>query len=189
MPDVDEATLATLQRSHDVLMKLNGDTRTRGLLEKGLKVHFPEVTTEEEAAARIVEPHLAAIREEMKPLAEGVQALLDQRKDDATARTTAQLEETFSHIRKNRGFTDEGIEQVKKLMVDRNIADPMAAAALFAEQNPPAPEAAAGFAPQHWNLDQNVTDFDVKGLFENEDRWADAMASKTLNEIRVGQAA
>lgn len=190
MAEVNDETLALLQRSHDVLMKLNGDARTRAPLEAAIKVHYPQVVTEEDQRQQLVAPQLEAFKTQIvDPLREQLEAFTTARQTEAAARTESDLASAFTDIRKNRGFTDDGIEAVKRLMVDRSIADPHAAAALFAEQNPPAPQEAPGFQPQHWNMEQTVTDFDLKGLFENEDRWADNMAAKALNEIRVGQAA
>lgn len=190
MAEIDDDKLLLLQRSHDVLMKLNGDPNTRPLLERGIKHHFPDVVTEEEAAARMVAPQIEKFQTEVvAPLADELKALRESREQQRAQQTEAELNSAFSEIRRSRGFTDEGIEAVKKLMVDRSIADPHAAAALFAEQNQPAPQDAPGWTPSHWNIDQTVTDFDLKGLFENEDAWGDRMAAKALNEIRVGQAA
>lgn len=189
MPEVDADTYELLTRSHNVLMKLNGDSRTRPDLEKAIKVHFPEVTTEAEAGQRLIQPHLEALNNDViNPLAAELKALREEREAAKTAASTAHLETTFSDLRKTRGFTDDGIEAVKKLMVDNNIADPLAAAARFSELNPPAQDI-SGFTPPAWNLDQTASDFDVKGLFADEDKWGDTMAVKVLNEIRVGQAA
>ena len=192
MPEVDEQTLALLQRSHQLLQQLNGDPRTRDTLETALKVHYPAVTTEAEARNRLVQPMLDQFQEQVvKPLQERLDAADAARTASESTRAETALNEAFSEFRTKRGFTDEGIEAVKRLMVDRSIADPYAAAALFAEQNPTAPErdAMTGFSPPQWDLEQTLTQVDVKGLFENEDAWADKQAANVLNEIRVGQAA
>lgn len=190
MADIDPDRLALLERSHNVLQKLNGDAVSKPFLEKALKHHYPEVTTEEEAAQRMVAPQFEAFtREVVTPLSDELKALREARESDAAARTEGQLSTAFTEFRTKRGFTDDGIEAVKKMMVERNIADPYAAAALFAEQNPAPVQDAPGFMPSAWNIDQTVADHDIKGLFENEDRWGDNMAAKVLNEIRVGQAA
>lgn len=187
MAEINDAELEVLRRSHNVLMKLNGDPKSRGYLETGLKVHFPDVVTEEEAGQRLVAPQLEAFKAEVvAPLTNALNEFNESRKAEQERTATQQLTTTFDELKASRGFTDDGIERVKKLMVERNIADPLAAAALFAEQNPPASQEAPGFMPSHWNIDQTVTDIDVKGLFENEDKWADNMAVHTLNEIRVG---
>lgn len=190
MPDIDAATLEVLQRSHNVLMKLNGAAETRPLLEKAIKHHFPEVTTEEEASQRLVAPQIEAFtRDVATPLMDELKAMREQREAQAAAATEAQISDAFTDIRRTRHYTDEGVEAIKKLMVDNSIADPYAAAARFAELNPPASQEAPGWTPSSWNIDQSVTDYDLKGLFANEDSWADNMAQKALNEIRLGQAA
>lgn len=190
MVDRTPDEIALLERSHAMLLKLNGDPATRPLLEKAIKHHHPEVTTEEEAGARILAPQIEAFtRDVATPLMDELKAMREQRDAAAAAATETQLTEAFTDIRRTRGYTDDGIEAIKKLMVDKSIADPYAAAARFAELNPPASQEAPGWTPSSWNIDQTVTDHDLKGLFANEDAWADNMAQKTLNEIRVGQAA
>lgn len=190
MPEISQDQLDLLQRSHNVLLKLNEAPETRPLLEKGLKHHFPQVVTEEEAAARLVTPQLDSFKKEVfEPLAAELKALKEDRAAARESQTTAELEASFARMRKERGFTDDGIEAVKKLMVDRSIADPDAAAARFAELNPPQSQEAPGWTPNSWNLTETASDVDVQGLFANEDKWADNMAAQTLNSIRVGQAA
>ena len=190
MPDVDAATLEILQRSHNVLQKLNGDPATRPQLEKALKHHFPDVVTEEDMSQRLVAPQIEAFtRDVVAPLAEQLKAMQEERAAQATRQTEQQLNDAFTDISRSRGYTADGIEKIKQLMVERSIADPHAAAALFAEQNPAPAQDAPGWTPAGWNINETVTDHDLKGLFANEDAWADTMAAKALNEIRVGQAA
>lgn len=190
MPDIDEETLGRLNAAYALVQKLNGDTRTRPMLEEAIKVHIPNVLTEREIMAAQVNPHLETFRNEVvTPIQDELKAMREEREARSRETTEAQLNDAFGRMRTERGFTDEGIEAVKRLMVDRSIADPMAAAALFAEQNPRPSNEQPGWTPSHWNIEQNVTDFDVKGLFANEDAWADNMAAKTLNEIRLGVAA
>ena len=68
-------------------------------------------------------------------------------------------------------------------MQERAIGDPEAAALLFDKLNPPPAVIKDAFAPDSWNFEQNAGP-DVKGLFENEDRWADKEAATVLNEMR-----
>lgn len=188
--EVDDATFETMKKTYELVMKLNGDATSRPLLEKAIKQHFPNVTTEEEAASRLVQPQFEAFQREVgNPLMEELKALREEREANQARATEQSLNSAFDEFRTKRGLTDEGIEAVKRMMVEKSIADPYAAAALFAEQNPAPSQEAPGWTPASWNIDQSVTDHDVAGLFANEDAWADNMAAKTLNEIRVGQAA
>jgi hypothetical protein len=189
MPEVSDAELAVLRNSQALLAKLNGDARTRPLIEQAVKVHHPEVETEADVGARLAKPHIEQFTAEVvTPLQEELKALREQREAQATQTTQAQMEAAFGQMRQ-RGFTDDGIERVKALMVERSIPDPLAAAALFNELNPPAPQEAPGWTPAAWNYAETATDNDLKGLFANPEAWGDKTAATVLNEIRVGQAA
>lgn len=184
---VDAATLDLLTRSHKVLNTLNGNPQARAHLEDSLKVVFPDVKTEREVAADLTAPVIAQLEEKLKPVIDTVNSIAADRDAAIKHHTEVQLASAFDEMRRTRGFTDEGIEQVKKLMVDRNIADPQAAAALFAEQNPPQTQEAPSWAPQHWSMEQTTGgDADsLKQLFADEDRWADNMVGQALNEHRA----
>lgn len=184
---VDPRLLDTLTRSHQVLMSLNGNPQARAHLEDSLKVVFPEVKTERELAKDLVAPQLEAFKEELKPVIEKIESIAADRDASVQAQTEQQLEAAFANMRKTRGFTDDGIAAVKKLMVDNNIADPEAAAARFLELNPPQTQEAPSWQPQHWSMEQ-TTGGDaesLKQLFADEDRWADNMAGVALQEHRA----
>lgn len=183
---VDPNTLALLQRSHQVLMQMNGDPKSRPLLEDALKVIIPDVKTEREIAAELVAPQIAAFEEKLKPALQQLETIAADRQAYIERSTTEQLESAFNEMRTKRGLTDDGIEKVKQLMVERSIADPHAAAALFLEQNPPQSQEAPSWTPQHWNMDQQTGGDaeSLKALFADEDRWADNMAGVALTEHR-----
>lgn len=190
MPEVDDAELARLRQAAQVLQTLNGDPASRAHLETALKVKYPHVETEAEVGARLAAPHLERFQAEVAtPLMDELKAMREERQAAAARETEANLNAAFATMRRERGFTDDGIEAVKKLMVDNNIADPMAAAARFQELNPPAPEPTTGFAPPSWNYAETVSDQDIAGLMKDPDSWGDKMAAQALNEIRMGNAA
>lgn len=183
---VDPRELEALRRANQVLMSLNGNPQARAHLEESLKVVFPQVKTEREVAKELVEPQLAAFEEKLKPVLEKIESIAADRDAAVQAQTEQSLEAAFANMRKTRGFTDDGIAAVKQLMVDNNIADPEAAAARFLELNPPQPQEAPAWVPQHWNM-QDTTGGDensLKALFADEDRWADQMAGTALKEHR-----
>lgn len=189
-PTITPERLALLERSHNMLQKLNGDARTRAPLEAAIKVHYPQVVTEEDTAQRLVGPHLDAFKTEVvAPLTEALKALNERGEREESSRIEQRLTDAFSDLQNSRHFTPEGIEAVKRMMVENSIADPYAAAARFNELNPPPSTEVPGWTPQQWNMESTLSDIDVKGLFANEDVWADKAAATALNEIRLGQAA
>lgn len=190
MAEIADEELAVLKRSHEVLLKLNQPT-TRPMLEKALKTHYPDIQTEEDQATRLLEPQLKKLQDEViAPLAETVNAFKTEREQAQERATAERLENAFGRLKADEGFTDEGLEQIKKLMVDRSIADPDAAAALFNKLNPPPPQEAASYQPQQWTLESATgPGVDVAMLFQDEDRFEQQMIASTLNEIRVGRQA
>jgi hypothetical protein len=76
------------------------------------------------------------------------------------------------------------LDKIKALMVDRNIADPEAAAALFERMNPAPVESRSTWEPDTWNIKDDAVENDVKGLFADPDRWADREVGKVLADVR-----
>ena len=187
MAEVADDQLVVFQNAMRLLEGMNKNPEAKRSLEKAIKVLHPEVETEEEIAARMTQPGLEKVEGVAAKLQERLDAF-DKREADLKEREqVAQLESAVGRLR-SAGYTDEGLEQIKKLAVERSIPDLEAAAALFDKQNPPAAPQQPGWQPDHWaNADSGDTD--TKALFANEDRWADNEAAKVLNEIRLGQAA
>ncbi len=187
MPEISDAELATLRNADALLRKLDADPRTKPGLEAAIKIHHPEVVTEAEKAEQLAKPFM----EKVEGVAESLKARLDKLDERDAAAVTAQTEsritDAFARLRKD-GFTDDGIEKIKTLMVDRNIADPEAAAALFEKQNPPVQEESS-FSPSAWEVGSTAPGTDLASFFKDEDKAADLMAAQVLNEIRVGKAA
>ena len=76
------------------------------------------------------------------------------------------------------------MDKLKKLMVDRNIADPEAAAALMTRQSAPAPAAPTGFKPDRWNLARD-TDESSKQLLADPEGWMEDEASRVWQEVQT----
>lgn len=184
MAEIDDASLNTLQRGFKLLQTLSTNDKARPLLEQALKAADPSIRTTEERAAEVLAPQLSSLNARIDELAEARKTEAEDRKarDDADAR--ARMDLAFSTLRSDEGLTDEGEEAVKRLMVDRAIADPAAAFALFQKQNPKIEVAQASYEPSHWNYDKSTVDTDVEGLWKNPDSWADQEAGRILTEMR-----
>lgn len=184
--EIDEAELKGYQEAYKLLRKLQDDPKSRPAFEKAVKTHFPQVETTEERAEALAKPYVTRIEEQLSKLSETVEGRFkseDERAAKLREETQlADMESSFGRLRE-RGYTDDGIEKIKGLMVGRKIADPEAAAALFDRQNPPPAEAAASWEPARWNLDENAV-ADTKALFDDPERWADREVASVLNDIR-----
>jgi hypothetical protein len=190
--EIDEAQLDQYQRMHRLLNDLQGSPKTRSMFSKAVKQLHPDIQTPEDVAEEIGGAMLAPVNEQLKTVSEQL-AAMKKAQDDRDARAAeasqiADMTSAFARLRKE-GLQDEGEQAIKQLMVDRKIADPEAAYALFMRQNPPAAEVhAASWEPQHWDIRNNTVDVDVDGLWKNPDAWADKAVGRILMEER-GRAA
>ena len=94
------------------------------------------------------------------------------------------LEREFDKLR-GQGFTDDGIEAVKKLMVERKIPHASDAAAVYEKMNPPKPtERPSGYSGSDWGFGRNdEKDDDRQLLLQNEDAYAEREARRFLDEL------
>lgn len=188
MPEITEAQLAVFQNALGLVQQMNSNPSAKTHLERAIKVVKPDVETEEEAGLRLASPHIAPLQEQMTAIQASLKAITDGQATQQTAAQEATLNARFDALAK-QGFTEDGIGKIKQLMVDRGIADPDAAAALFEKNNPPAKQEQPGWTPDRWNFEETASPVDVAGLFKDEDKWADQAATDVLNEIRLGKAA
>ena len=173
MAEISDQELATLRAAHGMLDKMYRKDR-RGT-QKLMKAAEPTVTIDEDVAQPYID-ELGALRKEFKDF-------LDTQKNE---RIDARLNEEFGALRKD-GWTDEGIEKLKKFQIDRNIPSPLDAAAVWDKVNPPPkPQLPSSFSPTSWNLGSAGDDADLKLLWDNEDRWAEIEAQKAWDEAQSG---
>lgn len=184
MAEIADADLNTLQLGMKLLSQLSGNPKSRAKLEEAVKEADPTYKTGEERARELLAPEfnayearLTAIEADKKTEAEA-----QKTRDDADAKTRMEL--AFSLLRKDEGLTDEGEDAVKRLMVERSIADPAAAFALFQKQNPVVEVASASYEPSRWSFDKDTVGIDVDGLWRDPDGWADQEAGRVLTDIR-----
>jgi hypothetical protein len=186
---VDEATLNSLVAAKELLERINASPKTRPLLTRAIKEHYPNTRTDEDVAEEVARPYIEKVEATASRLQQKLDAL-DAREARAAERETIdQMEASFARLRKSYGYNDEGIEKIKALMVDRNIPDPDAAAALFERQNPPAAETRSSWEPDSYDIRNNAVDVDVQGLFADPEKWADREVGRVLLDIRSQNAA
>jgi len=174
MREIDDAEYQQLQQMRGLLEKLNNNPKSRRDYQRALKANYPEITTDEDRLAEAPEvQRLSKLEEKFEKFLDAQ----DKREQDS---------ETKAAFRRlaDAGYTEEGIGKIQKLMVERKIGDPEAAAALFDKTNAPVDMLPSGFQPTSWNFGQMGTsdDPDTKLLFENEDAYAEKEFRKAFNE-------
>ena len=166
---------AVLNGAHKLLDQLLANPQTKHIVEAQIKKLHPSVTTEVDRAAPIIN----AVRQVNNKVDQTVNWLKAREIDNA-------LNAQFSNLKNKHHYTDEGIDEIKKLMIAEKIHSPEAAAALFDRRNPPQQQESSLFAPTDWGFGRVPADDDAKLLWKNEDAWAERQAMKVLGEIRKG---
>lgn len=178
---VTEADLAL--RLHQQLL---ADPKTRKQTLKLIKSKFPEASIPEIDAAEPVETELGALSKKFDELKTELLGSHDKFvKDLATKEQDAQILGKFSALKSARGYTDEGIENIKKLMVDKSIPDPEVAADHFDRVNyKPAP-----IEPTSWYGTNFINDKDegVTSWLSDPDAMTDKIIGEVLTEARAGK--
>lgn len=155
--------------------QLTGDPATRKETLKLIKKKFPQAAIPEIDAATPVENAVGQLAQELVKL----------RTELANRDQDAKVMGKFSALKAARGYTDEGVENIKKLMVEKSIADPDAAADHFDRINyKPAP-----IEPSGWQgstlIDHN--DEGVKSWLTDPDGMTDRIIGDVLTEARAGK--
>lgn len=185
--EITQDQLDQLNRSAALLQKLSATPATKRSFEKLVKVIVPEVETTDDIVAEAAQPYIDQLTATRAKLDDFMAAETKRREDEATNRADGELAQTFSKMRAD-GLTDKGEEAVRQLMVDRNIADPFAALALFEKNTPKPPQGVSAWEPDSWNLNERAVDRDIEGLFRNPDAWADTEVANVLADLRRNAA-
>lgn len=148
MVEISEEDLAYLQKAEGLMKKLHDNKATRPLFDKAVKAH-PELGKNYMSVEDTAEPIVAPLKEE-------IASLKKKFKDREDSEMDSHLNDTFKKIQSNYGYTDEGIGELKKMMVDKNIADPEVAAAYWEKKNPPKATESNGYSSNAWRFDEKV---------------------------------
>ena len=170
MPFSDEE-LRIMEGSKKLLDKMLGSPKTKRQTEKLIKEHFPETQISDD----IIEPVSNEVKELRKELKEFRDGLKGKELD-------SKLEQGISYLKNERDFTEEGIEKLKKLMVEKEIPDIVVAADHWERQNPPKPQEPSIIAPTDWGFGRKSDDKDWNELFQDEDAWAEKEARRAWAE-------
>jgi hypothetical protein len=174
--ELSDDQFAVLNGAHKLMDELMRNPETKHSAEALVKKIHPNVVTEADRA----KPLIDAVRTVNAKVDKVTQYLQSQQID-------SRLNEGFETLRK-AGYTDEGIDKIKQLMVKEKIPNPEAAAAYWEKLNPPTPANEGSlFGPTDWGFGQPTDDADLKLLWSNEDKWAEKEAGRVLREMAKGQ--
>lgn len=178
MPEISDAEFDTLRKGKELLDQLLRSPKTKRTVERQIKALHPDTVISDDFDAP-VHDEVKAIRGELR---EFIETQKNQNFD-------AELDRQFERLRADGGFTDEGIEKVKKIMVDRKISSPLDAATIWnAENPPPKPQQPSQFAGTSWGFGKQTAEPDTKLLFEDEDAFAEQETQRFFNELSAKQA-
>jgi hypothetical protein len=192
MPDVT-ITAEQLDAYNKAMAFLNEaatSPKTRRQFETLAKALRPELETTADIADQVAKPYVEQLETYGKKIDDFLTA---QAERDRVAEETAAdraRDDSFARLRA-AGYTDDGIDKITRLMVERRIPNPEDAAAVFERLHPPPPAEVGGtWEPAGWDIKSNaVEEASIKELFEDPDRWADRRVYSVLNEVRSGKTA
>jgi hypothetical protein len=191
---VDRAGFETLQKVYKLFNKLWDDPTHGAAVKRSAKAIDPSLRIPE---IDVAEPLLAPINEKLTAteaanakLAEQMEALKQERADE---KDLDKLVKSLASAQKRYRLTDDGMEEVKKIMTERGIADPMAAAAyVVSEIEPAKPVTGTNFGPTDANIysiDGSSKDDSTALLHRDPVKWQDQEISNILHEFSDAEAA
>lgn len=171
MAELSDEELRVLQGSKKLLDQMLTPKHRRKTQAIIKELYPDQVVTEDDIAAPYVE-RLDKLDEKLSKFIDGEKG---KKLDD-------RLERDIAYLRKERDFTDEGIEKLKKLMVEKEIPDIVVAADHWERQNPPKSQEPSILAPTDWGFGRKSEDKDWNELFQDEDAWAEKEARRAWSE-------
>lgn len=188
MAEIADQDLTTLQAAYRLMQGLwdhpeHGATVKRAAKQINPNLRIPEID--------VAEPLLKPLREQLTAAEEGrtaLQARLDKLEQDRTDdKELDKLQKSLDAAKTRYRLTDEGMAEVRKVMAERNNADPMAAAAFVASEiEPPKPVSGSNFSPSDANIfgvAGGADDDSTKRLHTDPVKWLDREVPNILREF------
>lgn len=189
--EVEESELDALRRVTNVVSTVMKHPEAAKLTERALKLVNPNAKTPHlDMEAQLAAP-VDAMQKQFDDYKKEQTEKEEKRENDAKlAALNTSVEEGYGRLRR-AGWTDAGIDGVKKTMEERGIIDVDIAAAYYEKQHPPQSPLTPGGSGA-WNFMEmpDSTDVDLKRLVETKGESAalvDKMANDALNEVRGSQ--
>jgi len=186
--DMDENEYAAWQNSKHimpVLAQIEAHPEAKELAQKAVLLAAPNRAGPEAKIRQEVDQRFNEFRSGFDEL-KGV--ILEGEKKREAAETQAKLLEDWNKGKaklRGQGYTEEGLEEVHKLMEERGIADHEAAAALYERMNPPPEPLITGGTRWDWAAPETKNAPDLKPLFEGrDDEFLGPAIANALKEAR-----
>jgi len=134
----------------------------------------PNYVTDSERA----KPHVDPLLKRLEAIDKKLEGLDNDKIDAEFAKKFARLKELY-------GVTDDGLETIKKFMVERRIADPEDAWFAWKGREPAAPSLPSGMQPSSWGFDAQDNE-DSKAIWSDGPDY-DKYLAKIWNEAAQGR--
>lgn len=192
MPTVEltEEQIRSNQALQATLQKIVANPEARTLLQRARKIAEPDAVIPELEQHAKVETTMSDLGKKIDDFISSQEKNKAEEKAAAEkARMESRMEQGFAKLRE-AGVTDEGLEGVKKIMVDEGITNPEIAWAHFERLHPqPAPVLPNGTGGFNFIPNGPDTSEDIKKLIESRGENAqvlDKMARDALVDVRGG---
>jgi hypothetical protein len=170
MADLSDAEIAELQNNKSFVDRLMADPATRPLVLQAAKKMSPNTYIPEIDAAKPLVDRIAKLESV-------IVGMHNKNQSDKNQATIAGARDRL----RSEGWTTEGIGAVEKLMVERNIPDYDAAAALYEKMHPQTADVVPSYAGERWTLPND------KNLMADPDGWGDTEMANALRDFRSGR--
>jgi len=186
--EVDEDELVASRRLTTLVNAMMKNPKAKLKLQEAVKEHDPSYVTPELDSQRAVQEPIDELRKELaaeRKAREDEKA--ERERNDKLRALDGQVEAGFAKLR-SEGYMQPGLDEVRKIMDEKGILDPLIAAAYWEKLHPPPTVVTPVGAIGSWNFtDTSDGSDDVKKLLETQGRsepLADKMAMAALADVR-----
>lgn len=174
--EIEESDLKTLANARKLVDDLYNDGKLGMKFKKLLKEKDPSFNIPEIDAAA---PHVERLDKMEQTITDLRQQLTNERQD-------SDLSRSFAAVRREFNLTEEGMDLVKKTMLERKNPDARAVAALLLHEQPPAPVTPNGIGTRVGFFDHSTEDEknELQQIVSDPDGWFDRTAAKVIAEER-----
>jgi hypothetical protein len=184
--EMSKADFTLLKAAYDTLNTLWSNPKHALTVKKMVKEVRPETNIGDvevlETVTKPINDELKATKDELAAMKKSIEDDKKKAKDDGDLKT---ITEKIDAVVKKRSLTEEGKAGLIKVMQDRQIADPEAAALVYLDQLPKAaPVKPNNALPSYLTPFGTSEDKDneYKAFWENPQKAADHEITKILNE-------
>jgi len=186
--EVDEDELVASRKLTSLVSAMMKNPKAKLKLQEAVKEHDPSYVTPELDSQRAVQEPIDELRKELaaeRKAREDEKA--ERERNDKLRALDGQVEAGFAKLR-SEGYMQPGLDEVRKIMDEKGILDPLIAAAYWEKLHPPPTVVTPVGAIGSWNFtDTSDGSDDVKKLLETQGRsepLADKMAMAALADVR-----